>query len=92
MNGCTPLENDVLEYVCANLTSPDTVLPHADLLIANLLIEHIGYDCFCRTVAQVHPQFVSCIIQINTDDSFVSDSPYLHVFMLFACIIAITVL
>ena len=23
---------------------------------------------------------MSCIIQINTDDSFVSDSPYLHVF------------
>lgn len=63
-----------------DLTSPDVVLPHADLLIANLLIEYIGYDCFCRTVAQVRPQFVSCIIQINTDDSFVSDSPYLHVF------------
>lgn len=72
--------NGVLECVCADLTSPDTVLPHADLLIANLLIEYIGYDCFCRTVAQVRPQCVSCIIQINTDDSFVSDSPYLHVF------------
>lgn len=72
--------NGVLECVCADLTSPDTILPYADLLIANLLIEYIGYDCFCRTVAQVHPQFVSCIIQINTDDSFVSDSPYLHVF------------
>ena len=24
--------------------------------------------------------YVSCIIQINTDDSFVSDSPYLHAF------------
>lgn len=26
------------------------------------------------------PQYVSCIIQINMDDNFVSDSPYLHVF------------
>ena len=26
------------------------------------------------------PIYVSCIIQINVDDSFVSDSPYLHAF------------
>ena len=26
------------------------------------------------------PIYVSCIIQINVDDSFVSDSPYLHIF------------
>lgn len=70
----------ILECLYANLISPDTVLPHADLLIANLLIEYIGYDCFCRIVVQICPQFVSCIIQINTDDGFVSDSPYLHVF------------
>lgn len=75
-----PELNGILECVCADLTTPDVVLPHADLLIANLLIEYIGYDCFCRTVAQVRPQFASCIIQINTDNGFVSDSPYLHVF------------
>lgn len=75
-----PKLDGILECVCANLINPDTVLPHADLLIANLLIEYIGYDCFCQTVVQIRPQFVSCIIQINTDDGFVSDSPYLHVF------------
>lgn len=75
-----PELDGILECICANLISQGTVLPHADLLIANLLIEYIGYDCFCRTVAQICPQFVSCIIQINTDDGFVSDSPYLHVF------------
>ena len=26
------------------------------------------------------PRYVSCVIQINTDDSFVSDSPYLQAF------------
>lgn len=26
------------------------------------------------------PRYVSCIIQINMEDSWVSDSPYLHVF------------
>lgn len=75
-----PQLEGVLECVCADLTAPDTVLPNADLLIADLLIEYIGYECFSRTMRQVHPQYVSCIIQINADDRFVSDSPYLHVF------------
>lgn len=75
-----PQLHGVLECICADLTAPDTALPHADLLIANLLIEYIGYGCFCRTVAQIHPRYVSCVIQINVDDGFVSDSPYVHVF------------
>ena len=29
---------------------------------------------------QVNPKYVSCIIQINIDDNWVSDSPYLHAF------------
>ena len=69
-----------LECICADLTQPDATLPHADLLIANLLVEYIGYECFCRTVSKVRPRHVSCIIQVNEDDGFVSDSPYLHVF------------
>lgn len=75
-----PQLDGILECVCADLTAPDTVLPHADLLIADLLVEYIGYDCFRRSVAQVGPRCVSCVIQINTDEGFVSDSPYLHVF------------
>ena len=55
-------------------------LPNAELLVANLLIEYIGYDCFQKTVEHVCPKYVSCIIQINIDDSWVSDSPYIHVF------------
>lgn len=70
----------VLETVHADLTGDVGGLPHAELLIANLLIEYIGYGCFQRAVEQVRPQYLSCAIQINTGDSFVSDSPYLHVF------------
>lgn len=70
----------ILECICADLTAPDADLPHADLVIANLLVEYIGYPCFQRTVTRVCPAYVSCVIQINTDDGFVSDSPYLHVF------------
>lgn len=69
-----------LECICADLTQSAATLPHADLLIANLVIEYIGYECFCRTVSKVQPKHVSCIIQVNVDDGFVSDSPYLHVF------------
>lgn len=75
-----PQLDGVLECVCADLTAQDVHLPHADLLIANLLIEYIGYECFCQAVAKVRPKCVSCVIQVNVDEGFVSDSPYLHVF------------
>ena len=68
------------EAVCADLLDKDLQLPVAELLIANLLVEYIGYECFERIVGQVNPKYVSCIIQMNTGESFVSDSPYLHAF------------
>ena len=75
-----PCMADILECVRLNLLEEADKLPQAELLIANLLIEYIGYDCFQRVVKQVSPKYVSCIIQINTDDSWVSDSPYIHAF------------
>ena len=75
----TKLE-DVFEAICVDLLSENLKLPCAELLIANLLIEYIGYECFQRIVKLVKPQYVSCIIQINTGASFVSDSPYIHAF------------
>ena len=71
---------NMFEPICTDLLRVDLQLPTADLLIANLLIEYIGYECFQRIVDLVMPQYVSCIIQINTESSFVSESPYLHVF------------
>lgn len=75
-----PELKNVFTAICADLTSDNLKLPNADLLVANLLIEYIGYECFQKVVKIVQPQYVSCIVQINTDDSFVSDSPYLHAF------------
>lgn len=72
--------SDILECIELNLLEETNKLPQAELLIANLLIEYIGYACFQKTVKQVKPKYVSCIIQINTDDSFVSDSPFVHSF------------
>lgn len=72
--------SDILKCICLNLLEETDKLPKAELLIANLLIEYIGYDCFKKAVKQVQPKYVSCIIQINTDNSWVSDSPYIHAF------------
>ena len=70
----------VLECLCVDLNDEAEKLPQVDLLIANLLIEYIGYECFQKAVKATDAKYVSCIIQINTDDSFVSESPYLHAF------------
>lgn len=75
-----PAPDGVLECVCADLTDGYIQLPHADLVLANLVIEYIGYDCFVAAIWQVAPPIVSCLIQLNTDEGFVSASPYLHVF------------
>lgn len=75
-----PELNGTFETVHTDLLKDISNLPHSDLVIANLLIEYIGYDCFKSAVKQVNPKYVSCIIQINTDSSFVSDSPYIHAF------------
>ena len=64
-----------------DLINEANLLPHAQLLIANLLIEYIGYEAFQNAVRIVDPEYVSCVIQINTDEKkWVSDSPYIHAF------------
>lgn len=64
----------------ADLTDTAVLLPQADLLLADLLVEYIGCACFARVVRQVAPRAVSCVIQVNEGETFVSDSPYQHVF------------
>ena len=72
--------SDTLDCLCIDLASEAEKLPRADMLIANLLIEYIGYECFKKVVTVTKPVYVSCIIQVNVVDSFVSESPYLHAF------------
>ena len=71
---------DLLKCLCINLRDETDKLPKADMVITNLLIEYIGYECFQKAIKQVDPKYVSCIIQINIENNWVSDSPYLHVF------------
>lgn len=73
--------SDILKCLKLDLIRDTEQLPEAQLLIANLLIEYIGYDVFQRVICKVNPEYVSCVIQINTDNKqWVSDSPYLHAF------------
>lgn len=70
-----------LSLLNLDLTQPDTQLPAVDLVVANLLIEYIGLEVF-RARLQNHPaRYVSCVIQKNTDDNFVSTSPYQEAFV-----------
>lgn len=70
----------VLQCICTDLRKDADQLPAADLVVANLLIEYIGCKCFQNVLRQVRPQYVSCIIQINAEGGWVSDSPYLRAF------------
>lgn len=64
----------------ANLLDTTITLPKVDMVIANLLIEYIGYDNFLNSIQKIEPSYISCIIQINDTSDFVSESPYIHTF------------
>ena len=71
----------VLECLKIDLINEAEKLPQAQFLIANLLIEYIGYRAFQQAILQTAPKYVSCVIQINTNEKqWVSESPYLHAF------------
>lgn len=70
----------IFEPVLCDLQAENADLPEAELLVANLFIEYVGYENFQRGVTKAAPKYVSAIIQINREEGFVSDSPYLHVF------------
>lgn len=72
---------EVLKCLHLDVIENVEMLPRAELVIANLLIEYIGYPAFQNVVQQVDALYVSCVIQINTDEvAWVSESPYLHAF------------
>ena len=71
----------VLECLQIDLINEKEKLPESQLVIANLLIEYIGYQAFQDAILKIKPEYVSCVIQINKNDyNWVSDSPYLHAF------------
>lgn len=71
---------NILNCLCIDLSTESAKLPIAEFVVANLLIEYIGYEFFKNVIKQVKPKYISCGIQINTGEEFVSESPYLHSF------------
>ena len=71
----------VLKCLKIDLVNEADKLPQTGLVIANLLVEYIGYDAFKTAMMRACPLYISCVIQINIDEKqWVSDSPYLHAF------------
>lgn len=70
----------VFTPILCDIQSEDISLPKAEIVIANLFIEYVGYENFKCAIKHIQSEYVSCVIQINADNSFVSDSPYLHEF------------
>jgi len=72
---------DTLECRRIDIIDESDRLPEAELVIANLFIEYVGYEAFKKGILKSGAKYVSCIIQINTDEeTWVSASPYIHVF------------
>ena len=71
----------VLECLQINLINDYDKLPESQLVMANLLVEYIGYQVFQKAIIKAKSLYVSCVIQINKDvNNWVSDSPFLHAF------------
>lgn len=70
----------VFKPVLADMTDTSMDLPKADMVIADLFLEYVGYQAFTTALERIDPRFVSCVIQVNQSMDFVSDSPYARVF------------
>ena len=70
----------VTEYLRIDLNDEYEKLPSADMIIADLLIEYIGCECFVRCVKQARAGRVSCVIQENIGEGYVSATKYAKAF------------
>ena len=69
---------EALELLCMDLTDEDAFLPFTNLLICNLIVEYIGEEKFVATIERNknNVEVVSCVIQKNNNNSFVSNSEH----------------
>ena len=61
--------------LCLDVTTQAQELARCDLLIANLVVEYLGYAAFLEAVQATRPTFVSVVIQLQEAETFVSESP-----------------
>lgn len=73
---------NTLELLHMDLAADDVVLPFTNLLICNLIIEYIGEERFIYILEKnkLNIDVVSCVIQKNNNNSFVSSSEYISHF------------
>lgn len=71
-----------LSLLCLDVTDETAIklLPTAQLVLADLIIEYLGYSRFQDVIQWTSPETVSCVIQGGQGEDFVSCSPYLHAF------------
>jgi len=89
LNACSARHSNLgekLKLHCLDIVSEcalaTNLLASADLIIANLLIEHIGMDNFRKLIGSLpkHKQMISCVIQYNPDGTIASCSGVEHIF------------
>jgi hypothetical protein len=71
-----PQLDNVLELICCDLSDINTVLPFSNILICNLVIEYLGINKFIKLINnnRENINIVSCVIQKNNNNSFISCS------------------
>ena len=75
-----PEWKEVFIPIEADLLDERIQLPHCDLLIANLLVEYIGYTRFQTLAKQSSAVWIRVVILQDFAEGFVSDSPDLPSF------------
>lgn len=73
---------NILELICCDLNNINTVLPHSNILICNLIVEYLGVYKFTELIKnnRENINIVSCVIQKNNNNSFVSRSGLSYAF------------
>ncbi|AHF07387.1 hypothetical protein [Desulfitobacterium metallireducens] len=66
----------ILELVCCDLNNSDVLLPYSNIMICNLIIEYIGVNKFIELISnnKDNVNVISCVIQKNNNNDFVSNS------------------
>lgn len=67
---------DILELLCCDLSNIHIKLPYTNILICNLIIEYLGIESFAGLIENNNDniQVISCVIQKNNCNHFVSNS------------------
>ncbi len=65
-----------LKCLCLDIINDCEKLPRADFVIADLFLEYVGYKPFFKALKAMQAKYISCVIQVNGEGNWVSDSPY----------------